>query len=237
MHPLLDVIRDLKLQAKNQRDRGFAGYPRAVKRATEAIAQLEQAMAQTSVPEARLPLAKELADCHGLVGGVERRWALEGPAQERESHLIRSVAEYDSGHCYESDPQYGIINSYNLVNRLTSRILLHPDILTSAGLFDLGHGLRPIDLPLELQTAVTAIREQLAGPRKGDYWAMADLGLLEVLLDLAPPRVAYASFLSVRHEVFTIASVLDGLQPLADLPIKVAPALQEAARLVRDQSR
>lgn len=237
MHPLLDVIRDLKLQAKNQRDRGLAGYPRAVKRATEAIVQVEQALAQTSVPEVRLLLAKELADCHGLVGGVERRWSLEGPQADRASHLIRSIAAYDAGHSYESNPQYGIINSYNLVNRLTSRILLRPDILESAGLCDLGHGLRPIDLQQELKTAATTIREQLAGPRKGDYWAMADLGLLEVLLDLAPPRVAYAGFMSVPHEVFTLTSVLDGLEPLASLPIKAASALQEAARLVRSQSR
>src|SRR5450631_1153419 len=121
----IERIRDLKTGAKNQRDRGIKGYPRAISMLQEAIAIARAELDESTVGERRAQLATELSDCFGLLGGVERRWAEQCAADDdREQHLRDSVRAYDEGYKFESDPQYGIANSYNLVNRLLVRLLL-----------------------------------------------------------------------------------------------------------------
>jgi hypothetical protein len=226
--PSIQRIRELKTEAKNRRDRGLRGYPRAVELLHDAIALGKTQLAGSSAIELQGQLAVELADCHGLLGGVERRWALEGPQGDRELHLLASISAYDAGFQLEDDERYGIVNSYNRVNRLLVRLVLQPELLDGSGTVDLGGGTVPLDVRQELAATATAIADQLAGPRRGDHWAMADLALIQVLLDQADPVTAYARFNAASPPDYVYTSVLAGLQPLADLALSSASRIGKA---------
>jgi hypothetical protein len=228
----IERIRDLKTSAKNQRDRGSRGYPRALSMLQEAITIAQTELKRSTVVEYRGQLAAELSDCFGLVGGIQRRWAEESSRDERAPHLKASIRAYDEGFKIESDPQYGIVNSYNLVNRLVVRILLMPDALVVADGLLLDPEIAPLNLTHELEQASTTIRQQLAGPRRGDYWAMADLALLEVLLGHSRAAVAYSDFIGTSPPDFAYTSALANLRPLAKLPLPCTGALNEAVDLL-----
>ncbi len=232
MQTLIERIRELKTEAKNRRDRGVKGYARGVALLEEAIAMAREGLTQSSIPELRSQLAIEIADCYGLIGGIQRRWAADGPPHERAAHLAASVLAYDAGFEFESDPQYGIVNSYNLLNRLIGRLLLRPDALSVKGAIDFGPGIASVDVSREFEQAAGSIREQLAGPRRGDYWAIADLALVQVVLGQADPASAYAGFNSLSPPDFAYTSALAGLRLLAELPMKAAPAVRDAIRLL-----
>jgi hypothetical protein len=232
----IEQIRDLKTGAKNQRDRGIEkGYPQALLKLYEAITIARRELAGDAVAETRKTLAAELSDCFGLIGGVERRWADETTDGERVEHLQKSIRAYDDGYAYESDEQYGIVNSYNLVNRLVVRILLWPDALAgdSPALSD--PEIESLHLPTELDHAAAFIRQQLAGPRRGDFWALADLALLEVLEGRRPAAAAYADFIALSPPDFAYKSALAALRPLAGLPIPTAQALGDAVVLLEER--
>jgi hypothetical protein len=231
----IERIRDLKTGAKNQRDRGTKGYPRALSMLRDAIAIARADLDESSVAELRTQLATELSDCFGLVGGVERRWADESAGEERALHLKASIRAYDDGFKFESDPQYGIVNSYNLVNRLLIRLLLSPGALVADDAVVLDPNIPPVKLAHELEQAWVTIRQQLAGPRRGDYWALADLALLEVLLGRSSGAVAYADFIGLSPPHFAYASALASLRPLAELPVPSAPSLREAVALLESR--
>jgi hypothetical protein len=230
----IESIRELKTGAKNQRDRGAKGYPRALSMLKEAIAIAQADLDESTVAERRSQLASELSDCYGLVGGVERRWADEFDDDERVLHLKASVRAYDDGFKFESDGRYGIVDSYNLLNRLLVRLLLRPDALAADDAVVLDPDIPPVNLRRELERASDVIREQLAGPRRGNYWALADLALIEVLLGRSPATVAYADFIALSPPDFAYVSALAGLSPLAKLPIPSAPSVSEATALLND---
>ncbi|CAM5781095.1 Caspase family protein OS=Rhizobacter sp. AJA081-3 OX=2753607 GN=HZ992_24855 PE=4 SV=1 [Rhizobacter fulvus] len=228
----IDRIRDLKTSAKNQRDGGLDGYPSALEMLGDAIELARNELATSTVAERRIEMATELSDCFGLVGGVQRRWADEADDSARDQHLKEAASAYDQGFVYESDPAFGIVNSYNLVNRLVVRVLLAPQALTSDEPMHLP-GIAPLKLRDELGNAVTTVRGQLAGPRRGDYWALADLALLEVLSGRTGAATAYVDFLALSPPDFAYESVLGGLRPLAELPIVTAPELNAAVELLQ----
>jgi hypothetical protein len=231
----IERIRELKTGAKNQRDRGAKGYPRALSMLKEAISIAQADLDVSTVAERRSQLASELSDCYGLVGGVERRWADESKDDERVLHLKASIRAYDDGFKFESDPQYGIIDSYNRLNRVLVRLLLRPDALAAddAAVFD--PDIPPVNLRHELEQTSDVIRRQLAGSRRGNYWALADLALVEVLLDRSPATVAYADFIALSPPDFAYVSALAGLSPLAKLPIPSASSVGEAVALLEDR--
>jgi hypothetical protein len=228
-------IRQLKTEAKNRRDRGLKGYPRAVELLREAIELGKPCLAESTIGEFRAQVAAELADCHGLLGGIERRWALDGPSEHREDHLLASISAYDEGFKLEDDEQYGIVNSYNRVNRLMVRLLLRPELLDSDGAVNVGGGTTPLDVRKELVTTASTIAEQLAGPRRGDYWAMADLAMTQVMLGQVDPVTAYAKLNAASPADYVYTSALTGLRPLAELPLRTSPALRDAVRLLEKE--
>jgi hypothetical protein len=114
------------------------------------------------------------------------------------------------------------------------RLLLTPAALVS-DIHLVDPEIAPLNLPDELEKASTTIRQQLAGPRRGDYWAMADLALLEVLLGRRPAAVAYADFIDISPPDFAFASALASLRSLAELPTPCAIALREAVDLLEGQ--
>jgi hypothetical protein len=223
-----EQVLELKTEAKNLRDLGLVGYPDAVETLQSAIAIAEAALKQTTLAGVVRQMAKELADCHGMVGGIQRRWGLETEGAEQRDHLARSCLAYDDGWRYEWNEAYAIQASYNLVNRLTGRLLMRPDLLTTPGEFDLGGGVQAKNLPQQLADARKCIDQTLA--RKGNFWAEADLALLTVLLTGAEPATAYAGFLALSPPAYAFDSVLDGLRPLARLDFKATPQLQAAER-------
>jgi hypothetical protein len=231
--PPLERIRELKTSAKNQRDRGIKGYPRALASLREAISLARETL-QAPLSEQAAQGAAELCDCFGLTGGIERRWADELQGEERISHLKLAANAYDDGHRFESDPRYGIANSYNLVNRLIVRLLLAPQALDADEPLQLD-GIAQLHLATEFERAAAAIREQVAGPRRSDYWAWADLGMIEVLTLRSPPETAYAQFLALGPPDFAYVSALAALRPLAALDIAGGPALKAAVSLLESR--
>ena len=233
MSAILERIRELKTSAKNQRDRGIRGYARALATLAEAIA-LARPTLQAPLAEQAVQVAQgaaELSDCFGLCGGIERRWADETTGEERLAHLTAAALAYDEGYQYESDPRYGIFNSYNMVNRLVVRLLLAPQALDADAPTVLP-GLPPLHLRFEFDRAADAIRQQVAGPRRGDYWAWADLGMIEVLTLRNAPEAAYAQFLGLGPPDFAYASALATLRPLTALHMASAPSVQAAVDLL-----
>jgi hypothetical protein len=227
MKSLTEQILDLKTEAKNQRDRGIKGYDRALTRLNTAIGLATKGLTTTSVTDAVRQLTKELADCHGMVGGIERRWGIEGRDVERLGHLAASCIAYDEGYRHEWDEKYGTPATYNLVNRLISRLLIDPKLLEIDKVVDLGNSVEPINVKCELVDAMKRIDERLAN--KGNFWAEADLALLRVLTGRADAATAYAPFFALSPPDYAFGSALDALRPLADALRPLASANLAAA--------
>ena len=83
MSDVTERIVDLKTQAKNRRD--LKRWDRAAALLKQAIGVAEKEYNSTSAPEWRAMMASELADCWGILGGVERRWALDPASDARGS--------------------------------------------------------------------------------------------------------------------------------------------------------
>ena len=230
-----EQIRALKTAAKNQRDRGIRGYPRAEALLREAIAIGEAELRSSSVPERRVEMAGELSDSYGLIGGVQRRWADETAGAEHEEHLKSSTRAYDDGFGYESDPQYGLVNSYNLVNRLLVRLIWDPEALAAQRQVVIDGTTPALNLAAELDEAASTVRGQLARKRRGDHWAMADLALLELLLERGSAASAYADFVDASPRDFEYESALATVRPLASLPLASAESLRDAVNLLEDR--
>lgn len=226
MQSQVERIRELKTEAKNRRDRGLRGYERAVRMLKEAIGIAEAGLEESALAE-HTQLATEITDCYGLIGGIERRWASDTVGAERDEHLLQSIAAYDRGFEQESDARYGIANSYNRLNRLLSRLLLKPMSL-EGGVTNFGPEVTALDVNKELVATAELIREQLIGTRRGDFWAMADLALIHVVLGHADPAAAYAEFNAMSPPDFAYKSALAGLQPLAEVPLKTAGSIKKA---------
>jgi hypothetical protein len=231
----IERIRELKTGSKIQRDRGLKGYPRALSMLKEAIAIARADLDESTVAEDRSQWASELSDCYALVGGVERRWAGEFKGDESVSHLKASISAYDDGFKFESTAEYGIVDSYNRLNRLLVRLLLRPDALDAVDAIVLDPDIPRVNLRDEFEQTSDVIRRQIAGPRSDNYWTLADLALVEVLLSRSQPAAAYANFMALSPPDFAFSGALAGLRPLAELPIPSAQSLREAVALLEDR--
>jgi len=222
--PALVDIHNLKTRAKNNRDDG--DFERAIKFADEAIGMATDRLEQSDAD--RQAYARELADLQGLKGGIRRREALdtEPGSVARQELLARSRDDYDQGYDYERE--VGLDDTYNLLNRLISRILLQPSALDGAPLDDEpqleADGLRPA-----LQEAADKLNKQLAGPRRTDPWALADAALVEVLLTDSPQYLSsYARLHQESPPTYVYESALSVLRPLANTCGDSRPQLWQA---------
>jgi tetratricopeptide (TPR) repeat protein len=228
MEDLLQVVRELKTKAKNRRDLGR--YPAAIAILEEAVQALETELAGTTLAERRAQLAAELADCYGLLGGIHRRWGLSD-SQKRASQLLESFNAYDKGYeMYEAHEEYKIAISYNRLNRLVSYLLFDPVSLDGP----------PAHLPndqtlsvkAELEKAGDILRQQLLLERRGDIWALADLALVNLLLDRGTAASAYAEFIAASPPNYCYDSALSVLHSLAELELPMKAKLNEAVKLL-----
>lgn len=232
MTDLLTTVRELKTKAKNRRDLGR--YKKAIEFLDAAIRMLDDELKAASDSAWRCKLAAELADCWGLIGGIQRRWSTEAATDdERREHMLESIRAYDKGHGFESAREFDISNSYNLLNRLLSRIFLDPGSLGNGkpGV-ELPDDVEDLKVPRELELAGETVREQLKVRRRGDIWAMADLALINLLLNKGDAHSEYAEFNSASPAGWAYDSVLSTLRPLSELDLAPREKLQEAVKLL-----
>lgn len=224
MPTIFEQIVDLKTKAKNRRDLGR--YDRAAAFVREAIALAKKDLA---VPALRSKLASELADCYGILGGIERRWALDSntPVEKRAGHIRESVRAYDQAWALESG-DYGVSSSYGMVNRLVSRILADPQALSGGHVTELGEGIEALEVRAELENA----RKMIENSKRSDYWAAADLALVKILLGDGDTEGAYAEFILRSPPDYAHNSALDVLRPLSEIGLPVKDALADAVTLL-----
>ena len=228
MSDLLQRIRELKTPAKNQRD--FKRYDRAAALSKQAIDLAFREYETTDVPEWHAALASELSDCFGILGGIERRWALDPryDATHRSMHLEQSVNAYDQGYRYESDPSVGNTSNstYNRLNRLLVRLLLDPVRLSVNGNTADPEAGDTLNVRAELEAVAADIEAQ----GTDSIWAAADLSLLNVLLGRQDAASAYAGFEKKSPPDFACQSALDAIAPLAAIDLPTAGELKSAER-------
>jgi len=234
MDNLLQTIRELKTKAKNRRD--LKRYESAATILDRAIALTEGDLTATDSPDWKAQLASELSDCFGLLGGVYRRWGLESEIpEERILHLRQSVEAYTRGCNLEVVEEYHIVNSYNMVNRLVSYILMKPDSLADSPAQANPALNDPLNVREELEKAEEAIRYQLREKRRGDIWALADFALVRLLLEKDDPSPAYAEFNAQSPPDYAYESALSTLRPMAELNFPAASRCHEAAQLLESK--
>ena len=179
----MDVVaraRDLKSRAMNARD--IENWDGALELLNEAKMSLEQALnglpAGASAKDAKLlefetSVKKALYGMLGSIGGVYRRRAASTDRQPGD--LKAAVDSYDKGR----DIEKGFTDSYNLTQRLVTRILLSPRAALDESMEVDGE-----NVPSALREARRIINEQTSpnGPRNKDEYAFADAAVVALIL-------------------------------------------------------
>jgi hypothetical protein len=171
-------------------------------------------------------VAAEIADTFGMIGGVERRWGLASEGADREVHLRKSVEAYDQGFVHEEPRGTRKANTYNRINRIIGRVLLRPAILDDAA----PDG--DFDVRAELQVAEQLVPGQIDGPRNRDAWAYCDLLTIQLLAGKDEAAVTLDRFPGLRLQDFVYKSILDTLEPLAE----IRPELRLAVTRLREMA-
>lgn len=208
MSETIDGIENLKALARKQSAQGQ--YEIEAKTLHDCIEILEAALAKVEshgeialrepADKEETLIAAQLADLYGMLGGARRK----------QGDLMRSLAAYDQGFWYESNPRYRIVNTYNALNRLVIRILMYPGSLTDSEALRDVKGLEFVDVPRTLNELQTELKQEVEGARSGDFWAYGDLaftcalkgdepGVLDALQRFeacSPPQFAYSAYIS-----------------------------------------
>jgi hypothetical protein len=198
MNDQIEKARAVKDRALLRRDSGDADG--ALKLINKAVAILEHLWkdrgeaidkaAEDASPDERA-LVDLLAETYGVKGGILRSLKEFGEA----------VRAYDSGHEFERHDARKVDNSYNLVQRLTNRVLAEPgkagaprwDVLSK-------------DVWRELESARDELdRQRKDGGRGNDPWAAADVITVQLLLAPKEPDGA--------QKVEKAYSKFEGLKP------------------------
>lgn len=225
---LIDEIIIFKTKAKNRRDQGF--YDSAVSYINKAIEMSENEFSATQAQNWRSRYALELSDCYGIKGGILRRWGLESEDnQDRKGYLLDSVIAYDQGFFYESNDDFGINNSYNKINRLVSRILYDPELLSRTKQLT---EIETVNVISELDDVRKSLEEQLRINRRDDIWALADYALVNLLLDRDEPHTIYSDFIDANPPGYAYASAISTLKPLSECELPISDKLQESVDLL-----
>jgi hypothetical protein len=97
-------------------------------------------------------------------------------ALREQGRLAEAANEYDEG--YRIDQRYGIVSSYNALNRLLTRLLLRDS--PSDRDSKLGRVRDRLDIDGELHKVRTLL-ERLSESNPADYWASGDLAIVSAL--------------------------------------------------------
>lgn len=167
----IDRVWELKSKAIELRQR--KAYGASIAKLEEARAELEDSPATNKTAAGRKDnwerdTATELANVYGSMGGTYRS---AGKWKE-------AIDCYDKGHRIESDDRNGIEASYNLLQRLITRIHYNRKWIVKPNLTIMGE-----QFPQALESARKTIEAQLRERRAGDEWAMADHVMVCLLLN------------------------------------------------------
>jgi hypothetical protein len=224
MVDVLDEVIALKASAKGFRDDD--DWEEALTELQEAIDLLLDLRAGAS-PSVASRLATEFADTYGLVGGIEKRWALQLDGEERRRHLEASLTAYDEGFSYERDLGPTDANTYNRVNRLVGRVLLDLSVLQN-----------DVKFAEDLRIAEEVLDEQIGSKgRQKDPWAYADLVTVRLLRGKPDALAAYRELDQLHPPRFVYDSMLSTLQPLCDVASDLRPDLVQAVAQLRRSAR
>ena len=208
---LVRKARDLKRRSRKLRDEG--DYVNAERLLRDAIEQMRDAgkairdTAPSGIPASQdyRDLARELADCWGSLGGIQRRQAealdADSAAAEKQTRLDAALEAYEEGLTFEQDDRFRVANSYNLVQSVVLPVIRKPGLLTDASFKD------------KLRKVHDSIERQIATVRSDDPWAYSDLGLVELLG--GDPSAAHESW-----------DQMDALQPERNVYVSGLPVLQ-----------
>jgi hypothetical protein len=171
-------------------------------------------------------MASQLADCWGILGGIEWRWALDpaSDAEQRHKHLGRSSEAYEKGYEYELESLSSGTSTYNRLNRLLVRVLDDPTLLTT----DAEAAPCAINVRAEIKKIHEELSEELRKHPPDSVWTAADMALLNVLLGHQDAASAYAVFEGMNPPDYARQSALDMLNGLSKLDLPTAKALQDA---------
>lgn len=219
---MTDVSQEMaeRLMAGARRDTSRGRYPEAVEQQREAVRVLEQGLASLAqdspaLADERKEYAHRLSNCWGRLGGIYRRAYM----------IAEAVNAYQHG--MEIERQYRLDDSYNLTNWIVLQLLDDP--------------LRLDDLTGEIEDAIALIEVQVAGPRRNQWWAWADLGLLYHLDQrVREARRAYERFQQAdarRVDYKSVLEVLSSLQAaLAPSESGLAAELEETIEILESAS-
>ena len=158
----------------------------AIANLDKAIARVEAARGGSVTPDESDRLKAQLADLWGMQGGVYRR----------AGRMAEALAAYKKGLEFESD------DSYNLTNSLTLELLIDPTRLN--------------ELEPNVVAARDAVEKQIQKQRSRQWWAWADLGLLELLSGHEERAIAaYKNFVATGARASDYDSTISVLEELS----------------------
>jgi len=199
---LQETAERLALRAKRSSDRG--DYPGAIGQLRQAIEIREQELFDLNrdspaLPDERKEAAHRLSDYWGRLGGIYRRAAQESEGIDRAALTSAGVDAYRRG--MEIEREFRLDDTYNLTNWVVLQLLEDP--------------VRLPELAGVINDAIAIVQVQVDGPRREQWWAWADLGLL-CLLARRPweARAAYEHFQQVGPRPVDYRSVLAVLDSL-----------------------
>ncbi len=208
----LEEVLGLKDGAKSARDQG--DWPGALADLQDALDLLN-----TMADDGSEDIAAEIADTYGMIGGIERRWALATEGADRAEHLERSRQAYDDGFRHEDRLGSREPTTYNRINRIVARVLARSSILADEQ--------GDLDIYTELAIAEEMVTEQIDGPRKRDPWAYCDLLTIQLLSGGREAASTWDVLVSLRPPDFVYKSMLDTLEPLAAVASSVRPQIED----------
>jgi len=188
---------------------------------TEAVEDLESNMRdlhdEARSGERAKEIARALSDSYGTLGGIRRS----------AGRYEKSADAYDEGEKIESDRAFGIVDSYNLTQRLVARVLIDPLCLVQEHMT-----IKKADFPDALSAAERKVTDQIEGPRINDPWAQADRALILLLLGReSEEQDAWAHLRNMKPPAFVFGSTLNVVRDLRRRIVEVAETAPSGSRL------
>ena len=202
-----------KEAAKDLREENdIAGAIEVLAGAVKAYEESPLVAGLEAAPRASKPMrdvATQLADLLGMLGGNYRRLGQRDQAQ----------ACFERGSQLEASPLFEVMSSYNLVNAITLPIESDSQALMAQR--------------EKLARAVAAIEKQVAGERRNDRWAWADLAQCQLLLDRLDDALrSYARVRSLGDDD-TFTSVIRVLERLREAVPALEARVEAAVKVLR----
>jgi hypothetical protein len=215
--------------AQGQHEVAREHFTRAADTLREAIDYLNGLGAPDPRPAApasdhEVELAQQLADCWGILGGVYRA----------AGELSAARDAYDCGAGYETSPRFGILNTYNQVNRLVVRVMERPELLSPAAVDVDMPGRETAHMAQLLRETGDEIERQLREGRADRPWALADLAMVRLLAGQPGVESALAALAeSSANDVFPFESTLKVVRELAGRSLSMQDRLVEVGEWLR----